>query len=140
MFFPVVPQHCFCGSEDELPLQREAVRHVPGLWGQWFDPVPNSQMVGSFNPPFSLAQSVPLAHKPSSLLALSLSFTDSLTHAGVLSPPRLDEDISSGKQRVKRVGFEKKMKSPKNVFFCARYGCEWVSNMLLERGCVRGVK
>ncbi len=27
-----------------LPLQREVVKHVPGLWGQWFGPQPTSQM------------------------------------------------------------------------------------------------
>lgn len=27
-----------------LPLQREVVKHVPGLWGQWFGLQPTSQM------------------------------------------------------------------------------------------------
>lgn len=35
-----------CGSRAGLPWQKEAVRHVPVLCGQWFGSLPHSQMAG----------------------------------------------------------------------------------------------
>lgn len=35
-----------CGSRAGLPWQKEAVRHLPVLCGQWFGSLPHSQMAG----------------------------------------------------------------------------------------------
>lgn len=44
VFLCAVPQPVVCGSRAGLPSQKEAVRHVPGLCGQWFGQMPDSQM------------------------------------------------------------------------------------------------
>lgn len=77
-----------CGSRAGLPLQKEAVRHVPGLCGQWFGSLPNSQMARVSVSSLSLA-------------ILFRSRTSSLFLFSVLYPPFIDEDISSCKQRTK---------------------------------------
>lgn len=116
-----------CGSSSGLPLQKEAVRHVPGLCGQWFGLLPDSQM----------------ARVSVSFLSLAILFrslTGSLSFFLFLlyPPPPLPSQMKTfplvNRGRKSRV--EDTTESQKNMSLCGRgmlmIGCKYAVEEALK--------
>lgn len=103
-----------------LPLQKEAVRHVPGLCGQWFGSLPDSQMAGVSVSFLSLA-------------ILFRSLTSSLSF--FLPSPPLPSQMKTfplvNRGRKSRV--EDTTEPQKNMSLCGRGMFIMGVNMLLKR-------
>ena len=94
-----------CGSSSGLGSQKEAVRHVPGLCGQWFGLPPVSQMAG-VSVPFSFSSYLVLFHHklPLSLSPLAPPYTHTHTHTSLMKTfPHVNRDVRIGLESLKNM-------------------------------------